>query len=157
MPTSEGKKALTNKRQKAARKKRAIDLRSQVMRAVKSKNTAPEILIRKLVHSLRYRFQLYRSDLPGKPDLAFPKLRSVIFVHGCFWHGHHCARGDRVPKTNRSYWINKIASNKARDRRSIRALRKLGWQPLVVWECQMRDSDRLTDRIRSFLDGSALT
>src|SRR5215471_14058880 len=112
--------------------------RSRTMRAVKGANTAPELLVRKIAHSLGYRFRLHRSDLPGKPDLVFVGRRKVIFVHGCFWHGHKCPRGDRMPKTNSDYWTRKIARNAARDKLHISALKKQGWQVGVIWECKLK-------------------
>ncbi|RXH56719.1 very short patch repair endonuclease [Granulicella sibirica] len=114
--------------------------RSAIMRAVKAKDTAPEIQVRRFVHALGYRYRLHRKDLPGKPDMVFPKQRKVIFVHGCFWHGHSCKRGDRTPQTNREYWEAKIDRNRKRDSEHHKALESLGWQTLVVWECQLRDS-----------------
>lgn len=113
--------------------------RSEVMRRVKDKNTTPEKIVRSLLHRLGYRFRLHRADLPGKPDIILPKYRSVIFVHGCFWHGHDCARGARMPKTNVDYWRGKIARNRARDEKHIAELEALGWRPLVIWECELRD------------------
>lgn len=124
--------------------------RSAIMRAVKSADTKPEIIVRKLVHALGYRFRLHRNSLPGSPDLVFPSRKKVLFVHGCFWHGHRCKRGHRVPKTNTSYWLAKIARNKARDAKQIAALKRAGWQPLVVWECQLRKPD-LSKRLRALL------
>ena len=91
------------------------EVRRRTMQAVKSENTGPELAVRRLAHSMGYRFRLHRKDLPGKPDLVFPRLRKVIFVHGCFWHGHDCARGARVPVQNRAYWTKKIKGNKVRD------------------------------------------
>lgn len=125
--------------------------RSGAMRRVRSKDTTPEILVRSLVHTLGFRFRLNRRDLPGSPDLVLPRLHSVIFVHGCFWHQHNCARGARLPKSNQAYWLPKLRRNVERDRRSIRALRKQGWRVLVVWECQTRDIDRLRARLTRFL------
>lgn len=127
------------------------ELRSRIMRAVKSKNTAPEKHVRSFVHRLGYRYRLHRADLPGKPDLVFPRLRKVIFVHGCFWHDHGCIRGSRRPKTNSRYWQTKIMKNVARDRRAISALNELGWGVLVLWECQIQDQERLKAELRSFL------
>ena len=124
--------------------------RSAVMRAVKGKNTSPELVVRRLAHSLGLRFRLHRRDLPGRPDLAFPWRRKVLFVHGCFWHGHDCARGARVPKTNREYWLGKIARNRERDRRSAAALDESGWRSLVVWECELKDNDALRRRLVEF-------
>ncbi|NOX81845.1 MAG: DNA mismatch endonuclease Vsr [Alphaproteobacteria bacterium] len=107
------------------------------MRAVKSKDTKPEIVVRKALFALGYRYRLNVKHLPGKPDLVFAKYRTVIFVHGCFWHGHHCKRGARTPKTNTAYWTNKIARNKARDKKNAAALRKLGWRVITLWECKL--------------------
>lgn len=125
--------------------------RSRTMRAVKSKNTKPELIVRRLIHRLGYRYRLHRKDLPGKPDLVFGPRRKVIFVHGCFWHGHTCKRGDRVPKENRTYWADKIKKNKIRDEENIAALESCGWKVLVIWECQTKDAKRLEERIRSYL------
>jgi DNA mismatch endonuclease (patch repair protein) len=121
------------------------------MRAVKAENTSPELLVRSLVHSLGFRFRLHRRDLPGTPDLVFPRLRKVIFVHGCFWHGHDCARGARVPKTNRAYWMAKVARNAERDGRARAALAKCGWRTLVLWECGLKDRSKLAAKLRRFL------
>jgi DNA mismatch endonuclease, patch repair protein len=125
--------------------------RSAIMRAVKSKDTTPELLVRRLAHSLGFRFRLHRRDLPGNPDLTFPRLQRIIFVNGCFWHGHDCARGARVPKANRSYWTAKIDRNRERDVRTGKELRALGWKVLVVWECETKDVDSLAGKIREFL------
>src|SRR5215467_11698981 len=97
------------------------EARSRIMRAVKSRDTKPELIIRSLAHRMGYRFRLYRKDLPGCPDLVFPRLRKVVFVHGCFWHGHDCGRGARIPKANAEYWRSKIARNSARDAGHIAA------------------------------------
>ena len=117
--------------------------RSAVMRAVKSRGTAPELKVRRAAHALGLRFRLGRSDLPGKPDLVFPSRRIALFVHGCFWHGHDCARGARMPHTNRTYWQAKIARNMERDAASLASLRKLDWKPAVIWECETKDAARL--------------
>jgi DNA mismatch endonuclease (patch repair protein) len=122
--------------------------RSAVMRAVKSRDTEPEIKVRKAAHALGFRFRLNRTDLPGKPDLVFPAKRTAMFVHGCFWHGHDCPRGARVPQNNRAYWQAKISRNMARDEASIAALKKLGWAPRVIWECQTRDAAALSRLIK---------
>jgi DNA mismatch endonuclease, patch repair protein len=122
----------------------APEQRSAVMRAVKSRDTAPEMKVRKAAHALGLRFRLNRADLPGKPDLVFPAKRTALFVHGCFWHGHNCPRGARMPQTNRAYWQAKISRNMARDKASLAALKKLGWTPRVIWECQTRDNDALS-------------
>jgi DNA mismatch endonuclease (patch repair protein) len=113
--------------------------RSAVMRAVKSRDTEPELKVRRAAHALGLRFRLGRDDLPGKPDLVFPARRVALFVHGCFWHGHHCPRGARVPQANRAYWTAKIGRNMARDKATLAALRREGWKPVVIWECETRD------------------
>jgi len=145
----------------SARKKafpqQTIDLfppakRSWIMRQVRSMNTKPELLVRSLAHRLGYRFRLHRRELPGAPDLVFPSRRKVIFVHGCFWHGHPCRRGARLPKTNAEYWRNKITRNKERDKRHKRQLRQLDWSALVLWECQLRDQQKLAARLSRFLE-----
>ena len=125
--------------------------RARVMRAVKGKDTKPEMTVRRLAHALGYRFRLHREDLPGKPDLVFPGRNKVIFVHGCFWHGHDCARGSRQPKQNADYWRVKIGRNVARDAASLQALKAKGWQALVIWECEMKDREALADRLKAFL------
>jgi DNA mismatch endonuclease (patch repair protein) len=120
------------------------------MRAVGRKNTRPEIIVRRLAHSMGYRFRLHRRDLPGKPDIVFPGRRKVIFVHGCFWHGHDCPRGAR-PQSNIEFWHAKLARNVDRDRLQKQALRALGWEPLVVWECETKDREGLANALRGFL------
>lgn len=124
--------------------------RSRVMRAVKSRDTTPEMAVRKAVTALGGRYRLHRKDLPGAPDLAFPGKRKAIFVQGCFWHGHDCARGARVPKTNRAYWTAKIGRNRARDGKTRQTYAEMGWEVLDVWECETR-SPELTRRLAAFL------
>ncbi|MES0057289.1 very short patch repair endonuclease [Mesorhizobium sp. M0078] len=124
--------------------------RSRQMALIRSTNTKPEMIVRRLAHRLGHRFRLHRKDLPGKPDLVFPRHRAVVFVNGCWWHGHGCRRGARMPKTNSEYWSTKIAGNVARDAASVGALEASGWRVLVVWECQLRDGD-LPQRLREFL------
>lgn len=125
--------------------------RSEVMRRVKSRNTTPERRVRAALRALGYPgYRLHRSDLPGRPDIAFIGRRRAIFIHGCFWHGHLCQRGARVPKTNRDYWLAKIERNRARDRHALEALDAAGWRSLVIWECELRDAD-LSDRLAAFL------
>ena len=128
--------------------------RSRVMRAVKSRDTAPELAVRRLAHSMGYRYRLHRKDLPGTPDLVFPSRQKVVFVHGCFWHGHDCPRGDRMPKTNAEYWTTKIARNRQRYERQQAELRLDGWRVLTVWECETRAREELAARLRAFLDGA---
>lgn len=121
------------------------------MRAVKSKDTKPEIAVRKIVHALGFRFRLHRKDLPGHPDLVFPRKNKVVFVHGCFWHGHDCARGSRVPKTNTSYWSSKIERNVSRDSKTLTSLKKLGWKTLIVWECELKNIEKVQMKLKKFL------
>jgi DNA mismatch endonuclease (patch repair protein) len=128
------------------------EVRRRTMQAVKSKDTAPELLVRSLAHRMGYRFRLHSKDLPGKPDLVFPGRRKAVFVHGCFWHGHDCARGARVPKTNRDYWTKKIARNRERDRAACVALAHSGWAYLVIWECDLGNETRLKAQVRKFLN-----
>jgi DNA mismatch endonuclease (patch repair protein) len=127
------------------------------MRAVKSKNTTLEMRVRKLVHALGYRYRLHRKKLAGTPDLVFTSRRKVIFVHGCFWHGHDCARGGREPKTNAKYWRAKIRRNRERDGSAVAALADEGWQSLELWECQTRDRESLTERLQRFLGPRRVT
>jgi DNA mismatch endonuclease, patch repair protein len=121
------------------------------MRAIKSKDTKPELVVRKLIHGLGYRYRLHRKELPGHPDLVFARRRKVIFVHGCFWHGHDCKRGNRAPKENAEYWRQKIDRNKERDLKHKSALREAGWDILIIWECELKDVTALEGRIQHFL------
>ncbi|MGS1015514.1 very short patch repair endonuclease [Allosphingosinicella humi] len=132
------------------------ELRSRMMRAVRSKNTTPELKLRRLLHRAGFRFRLHRKDLPGSPDLAFPSRKAVIFVHGCFWHGHDCKRGARAPKSNADYWRAKIARNVERDGRSLDGLQAAGWRAATVWECELKDADAVLARVTLFLGGSPM-
>jgi len=125
--------------------------RSEVMRRITKTDTKPELCVRKLCHSLGFRFRLHRADLPGTPDLVFPSRRKIIFVHGCWWHRHHCRPGQREPKSRRDYWLPKLARNVARDKAARNELRELGWAVLTIWECETTDIARLTEKIESFL------
>jgi DNA mismatch endonuclease (patch repair protein) len=125
--------------------------RSRVMAAVKSRNTKPEIIVRRLVHRLGFRFRLHRRDLPGTPDIVLSRLRKIINVHGCFWHLHTCHHARRAPVNNGEYWKLKRERNAARDKEVIRQLRKAGWKTLVIWECDFLCRATLTTRIRKFL------
>ena len=127
--------------------------RSLCMSRIRSRDTKPELIVRKIAHHLGYRFRLHRTDLPGKPDLVFPGRMKIILVHGCFWHKHRCRFGNPVPATNHEYWAQKRAGNVERDNRIRRQLRLLGWMILVVWECQTWPKQRgwLADRLDSFL------
>lgn len=128
--------------------------RRRTMASVKSADTSPELHVRRLVHSLGYRYRLYRADLPGKPDLVFPSRRKIIFIHGCFWHRHACSQGRSMPASNKDQWAAKFTRNMTRDRRVRRQLRNLGWGVLVLWECWISrwPRDRLANKITSFLD-----
>lgn len=121
------------------------------MSAVRSKDTKPEMTVRRIAHELGFRFRLHRADLPGRPDIVFPGRHAVVFVHGCWWHGHTCARGARVPKANRDYWIAKVTRNKRRDESVIARLQAEGWRVLVVWECEINDRDALARTLKDFL------
>lgn len=125
------------------------------MQAVKSKNTRPELVVRSLLHRLGYRFRLHRKDLPGTPDIVFPSRKATIFVHGCFWHGHGCRIG-QLPKSRLAYWTPKIAANGARDDRKQAALAAAGWRSLVVWQCELKDSEALARKLGKFLDESSI-
>jgi DNA mismatch endonuclease (patch repair protein) len=117
--------------------------RSAVMRRVKDRDTAPELKVRRLLWRMRARYRLHRKDLPGTPDIVLPGRKLAVFVHGCFWHGHDCARGSRVPKANRDYWLAKVARNRARDIDSRAKLEAMGWRVLAVWECGLKDEEGL--------------
>ena len=125
--------------------------RSAVMRRVKGRDTRPELAVRKALTRLGARYRLHRPDLPGKPDIVLPGRRLALFVHGCFWHGHDCARGARVPKQNRDYWVAKVERNRARDARNRKALAALGWRVETIWECDLQDAPALEQRLRALL------
>lgn len=118
------------------------------MRAVKRANTAPEIIVRQVLHALGLRFRLHRRDLPGSPDVVLPRFRTVIFVHGCFWHRHPDCRYTTTPKTRQEYWLPKFAANIERDLRKEAQLQALGWRVLLVWECETKQREELTLRLR---------
>jgi DNA mismatch endonuclease (patch repair protein) len=125
--------------------------RSWIMSRVKGRDTKPEILVRSFVHRMGYRFRIHGRDLPGNPDIVLPRHRKVIFVHGCFWHGHNrCPRSKR-PTTNKSFWNKKLDGNIKRDRRFRRALLLKGWRILVVWQCETREPDRVLRKLERFL------
>lgn len=128
------------------------------MGRVRNKDTKPELVVRRLTHSMGYRYRLHSGKLPGRPDMVFAGRRKVILVHGCFWHRHREVTGDacpltRTPKSRLDFWGPKFEANKERDERNQGKLREAGWDYLVVWECQLRDIDALAGRIRSFLEG----
>lgn len=122
--------------------------RSEMMRSVKRENTLPELAVRRMLHSMGYRYRLHRKDLPGSPDIVLPKYRTAIFVHGCFWHSHDGCRRASVPHTNTDYWIRKFESNKARDTRNVSDLRTLGWKVLTIWGCEVKNHDLLVERLK---------
>lgn len=126
--------------------------RSAVMRRVKARDTTPERRVRKLLTGLGARYRLHRKDLPGSPDIVLPGRRLAVFVHGCFWHGHDCPRGARVPKANRDYWLAKIGRNRTRDAVTTAALHAQGWRVETIWECDLKDEAALLERLRSFLN-----
>lgn len=126
--------------------------RSEIMSRVRSKDTGPEMLVRRLVFSMGYRYRLHVKDLPGRPDLVFRPRRKVILVNGCFWHRHRGCALARLPKSREEFWIPKLEANRERDEKNKRALRKAGWKVLTIWECQLGDIGRLRHRIGRFLD-----
>lgn len=125
--------------------------RSANMRAVRSQNTRPEILVRQIAYGLGYRFRLHRRDLPGKPDITFPGRQKAIFVHGCFWHQHKGCRRATIPKSNSGFWSRKLARNASRDAEQFADIKKRGWRALVVWECEIKNERRLAGKMRRFL------
>lgn len=127
--------------------------RSRNMSAIRSKDTKPEIIVRCIAHRLGFRFRLHRRDLPGVPDLVFPKLHRLINVHGCYWHMHDCRWGSVTPKTNAGFWQTKRTGNVARDKRNLAELQRSGWKVLTIWECETRDREKLAAKIALFLSG----
>ena len=123
------------------------------MSRVKSKDTKPEMIVRRLIHSMGFRFRLHRKDLPGTPDLVFPRLKKIIFVHGCFWHGHNCRAGRNTPQTNLAYWSPKLERNRERDKENEEQLLKKGWNYLIIWECEIKNPLALLQQIQTFLEG----
>lgn len=121
--------------------------RSWNMSRIRSTNSKPEIVVRSLLHRMGYRFRLHRKDLPGKPDIVLPKYRTVIFVHGCFWHRHEGCRKAYQPKSRRNFWEEKFRQNKARDKKNLNFLEEKDWNVLVVWECELEDVSRLSERL----------
>ncbi len=132
--------------------------RSEMMSGIRSKNTQPEIIIRKAIHKEGFRFRLHSSGLPGKPDLVFPKYNAIIFIHGCFWHGHSCSLF-KWPSSRSDFWRNKINSNRKKDKESLKKLLDEGWRVMIVWECTIKGRGRISlDKVISgavkFLNGS---
>ena len=131
----------------------APEKRSNIMRAIRAKNTKPELAVRQLLNRMGYRFRIHPRDLPGKPDIAFTKRKKAIFIHGCFWHQHPdpACRDSRSPVSNTGYWAPKLARTKERDAGNEIALRQLGWDLLILWECELQPAEGLQERIRQFL------
>ncbi|CCD89884.1 DNA mismatch endonuclease of very short patch repair [Bradyrhizobium sp. ORS 285] len=125
--------------------------RSALMSRVKQRHTAPELLIRSLLHRAGFRFRLHSPKLPGRPDIIFPGRRKVVFVHGCFWHGHDCRRG-KAPSSNKRFWQKKISGNRLRDEQTIGRLKELGWESFIVWECETKEAEIITGKLAQFLE-----
>lgn len=130
---------------------RTPEQRRRIMQSVKSKDTGPELVVRRLLHGMGYRYRLHRKDLPGRPDIAFGPRRKAIFVHGCFWHGHGCSKG-RLPKSRLDYWQPKVDKNRERDRTKEEQLKSLGWSVLTIWQCETKDLETLATRLQDFVD-----
>lgn len=126
--------------------------RSSVMSRIGPKNTAPELVVRRTLHRQGFRFRLHSPDLPGKPDIVLPKYHTVVFVHGCFWHGHGCRKGSHRPTTNTEFWNAKLDRNVTRDRNTAARLRRMGWKVVTVWECQVGRPERIVSRFSSLRD-----
>jgi len=126
--------------------------RSEIMALVKSKGTRPEVAVRKMVFGMGYRYRLNRSELPGKPDLVFPGRKKVIFVHGCFWHRHEGCPNARIPKSRVEFWKRKLERNAQRDREVQVELERMGWEYLIIWECELKDMEAIASRVKSFLE-----
>lgn len=129
-----------------------VDARSRLMARVRGKDTKPEMIVRRMVHAMGYRFRLHGRELPGSPDLVFPARKAVIFVHGCFWHRHVGCRRASMPKTRQDFWRAKFIRNVARDQRNEDALTEAGWRSAIIWECEAKDIQRLKDRLYHFLE-----
>ncbi len=125
--------------------------RSAIMAAVHAKDTGPELALRRLVHGMGHRYRLHAKELPGRPDLVFRPLKKVIFVHGCFWHRHDACRYATTPKSRTVFWHAKFAANVARDRRNVRDLKKAGWRVLTIWQCQLKNPNKVAKRTHEFL------
>jgi len=128
-----------------------VEARSELMKRVRRSGTAPELVVRRIVHGFGYRYRLNRKDLPGKPDLVLAKRRAIIFVHGCFWHQHPSCAKARPPKSNAAIWKTKFERNVVRDKKAIIKLKAAGWRCLVVWECETKNISKLTRRLVRFL------
>jgi len=129
------------------------EVRSRNMSAIRSKNTNPETVVRSLLFALGYRYRLHKKDLPGKPDIILKKHNTVIFVHGCFWHQHKECKRANIPKSNKKYWIPKLERNAERDKINKRELNRLGWNVITIWECETKDSGKITAELKKKLNG----
>lgn len=129
---------------------RTKEQRSHIMRSVRSRDTGPEKAVRSLLYRLGYRYRLYRRDLPGKPDIVLPGRKMAIFVHGCFWHGHACAKG-KLPKSRTEYWVAKIRGNQRRDKQAVASLRKASWRTLTIWQCELKAQEKVLRKLTRFL------
>lgn len=127
--------------------------RSEIMSRIKGSNTKPEIAVRKILHAMGFRFRLHDKKLPGKPDIILPRHKNIIFVHGCFWHGHNCCNRSKIPDSNSQFWQNKIAANIKRDSQNIDALKALGWKTLVIWTCEKKEL--LEEKLKGFMNYGA--
>lgn len=128
--------------------------RSEIMSRIRGRDTKPELVVRRIAHRLGFRYRLHRQDLPGRPDIVFPRYRAIIMVHGCFWHRHPGCKYAYTPKTRVQFWRKKFEGNVVRDRRNELALSELGWRTMVIWECETKDHQDVAARIESFLRGS---
>ena len=119
------------------------------MSGISGKDTKPEILVRKFLFSKGFRYRLNDKRYPGRPDIVFPKFKTAIFVHGCFWHGHHGCKASKLPETKKAFWEKKIGDNKLRDKRNIEALKKLGWNVIVIWQCEIKNTEKRQKRLEA--------
>ena len=127
--------------------------RSENMRRIRSRDTAPELAVRKILREMGFSgYRVHRKDLPGKPDVTFIGRKKALFIHGCFWHGHECKEGAREPKSNQRYWQTKIEGNRIRDERHLTELEKLGWKTLIVWECDLMNREALENKLSAFME-----
>lgn len=130
---------------------RTLQQRRRIMQAVKTEDTGPELKVRRLLNGLQYRYRLHPKNLPGRPDIVFPSSKNAIFVHGCFWHGHGCSKG-KLPKSRLEYWRPKLKSNQRRDVAKAAELHALGWRTLTIWQCELKDTKKLTPKLVRFIE-----
>lgn len=128
--------------------------RSYCMSRIRACDTRPELIVRRILHAAGYRYRLHVRGLPGTPDLVFSSRKKVVFIHGCFWHRHNCRYGRVMPATRPEFWINKFTKNRQRDRKNNRLLRRLGWKPITIWECQIKNPEKVFDRLVAFLEAN---